>query len=58
MTQQQMIVAIINAIQTDENVILIMRVGITNQLPNVQLTQLQNLCTALGIDWVDPPAGS
>lgn len=50
MTNAQMIAAIIAAIQTDANVILVMRAVVTNNLPNVSTTQLTNICTILGID--------
>lgn len=49
MTDQDRITAIIQAIQTDANIILILRQGITNQLPNMQSQQLQMIMTLLGL---------
>lgn len=49
MTDQEKITAIIQAIQIDNNIILILRQGITNQLSNMQSQQLQMIMTVLGL---------
>lgn len=49
MTDQQKIAAIIAAIQTDANVILLIRAMISVKLPTMDSTQIQNICTVLGI---------
>lgn len=49
MSNQDMITAIINAIQTDANVIILMRTMITNNIVNVPTPNLQAICAALGI---------
>lgn len=50
MTNQQMITAIVSSIQTDANVLLVMRAIITNNVPNVSTAQLQAICAVLGIN--------
>lgn len=50
MTNQQMITAIISSIQTDENVIILMRLVITNNIGNLDILHLQAICQALGIN--------
>lgn len=50
MTDQDRINAIITAIQTDANIILLLRQGITNQLPNMQSPQLHMICVLFGIN--------
>lgn len=55
MTNQQMALAIIQSIQTDSNLLILLRLMITNNLPNVIPTdgslspQLMAACQALGI---------
>lgn len=51
MDQQDMITAIINAIQTDANLIILMRGAVTNNIGNVSITQLQSIMTALGLSY-------
>lgn len=49
MSNQDMITAILTAIQTDSNLLLLLRLMIANNIGNVQTPQLQAMCTALGI---------
>jgi len=49
MTNQQMIAAITSSIQTDANIIILIRALITNNLTVVSTLQLQAMCAALGI---------
>lgn len=55
MTNQDMVTAIIQSIQTDSNLIILLRLMITNNLPNVIpqdgsiSPQLMVACQALGI---------
>lgn len=57
MTTQQMITAIINAIQTDVNLILLVRASVSKSLLTITDTaQLQNACIVLGIDYTNPPS--
>lgn len=49
MSDQDMITAIINAIQTDSNLILLMRAVVTNNIGNVQTSQLQAMMTLLNL---------
>lgn len=49
MTNAQMIAAIINSIQTDANLIILLRLVVTTNIPNVSTTQLQAACAVLGI---------
>lgn len=58
MTQQQMITAILSAIQTQDNLNLLLQTMIANNIDVVPIPQLQAMCQVLGIDWVDPPSGS
>jgi len=55
MNTAQMITAITNSIQTDANMILLVRALFTNSLGTRQDFQLQNVCTILGIDYTTPP---
>lgn len=50
MTQDQMIAAILQSIQTDANLLLIMRLMIANNINNAPLANIQGMCTALGIN--------
>lgn len=45
-----MIAAIENAITTDETLLNMLRFVIGNNLSNLQMPQLQAICTVLGID--------
>lgn len=49
MTNAQMVTAITNSIQTDANLIILIRLLLTNNLPNGSTIQLQAACAALGI---------
>lgn len=49
MTDQQKMTLILNAIQTDINVIILLRLLITNNLPNMTSIQLENVMQALQI---------
>lgn len=49
MTNQQMITAILNAIQTEANLNTMLILMITNNIGNVSTAQLQAMCAALGI---------
>lgn len=49
MSNQDMITAILNAIQTDENVIILVRALITGNIPNVPTATLQAAMQALGL---------
>jgi hypothetical protein len=55
MTNAQMIAAILAAIQTQANLTTLLQLMISNNIGNVQTAQLQAMCKALGIDYVDPP---
>ncbi len=57
MSQQQMITAIIAAVQTDANLITLFSFMLANNLPNVPLAQLEAMCTALGIDYTEGGGG-
>lgn len=56
MTNQQMIAAIIQAIQTDTNLLILLRLSVTNNIVNVipadgsLSTQLLMACQVLGIN--------
>jgi len=56
MTQEQIISAITTALQTADangefsNVVLVMQALIVQTLPNLSLTQLQQICTILNIN--------
>lgn len=52
MTNAQMIAAITQFIQTDANLMLVLRIVITNNLPNADPIKLQAIITMLNI----PPA--
>ena len=56
MTQQQMIAAILSAIQEQNNLNLLLQMMITNNINVVPIPQLQAMCQVLGIDYVDPPS--
>lgn len=49
-----MIAAIINSIQTDANLIILLRQAVTNNIGNVPTYQLQAICTLLGINTSGP----
>lgn len=49
MSDQDRVTAIINAIQTDETLLSVLRILVSNNLPNTSSDQLQALCLALGI---------
>lgn len=55
MTQQQMIAAVLAAIQSQDQLNLLLRTMIGNNIGNVPLYQLQMMCTVLGIDYTTPP---
>lgn len=50
MTDQQMMAAILKSIQTDSNLMTMMRAAISNNIGNLNTAHLQALCAALGID--------
>jgi hypothetical protein len=56
MNQQDMINALTSALQQQDsngqyyNVTLVLQTAIINSLPNLTITQLQNMCTILGIN--------
>lgn len=50
MSNQDMITAIITAIQDNAKLMLVMRIGIMNNIGNLDTVHLQALCAALGID--------
>lgn len=54
MTNAQMVAAILNAVQTDTSLIALIRALFPNYLNNCDVTKLQSICTALGIN----PSGS
>lgn len=49
MSDADMLAAIINAIQTDENLIALIRAAVTNSLQTAITVQLQNAMTILGL---------
>lgn len=49
MSNADMITAITNSIQTDANIIILIRALITSHLPIVDSNQLAMMCQALGI---------
>lgn len=49
MSQQDMLTAIINAIQTDANLIILLRASVTLNIPNVSVQQLQAIMTLLNL---------
>lgn len=49
MTNQQMIAAILNSIQTESNLILLLQTMIANNISNVPTANLQAMCAVLGI---------
>lgn len=51
MTQQQMIAAILQSIQTESNLVLLLQTMISNNIGNVPMANLQSMCTVLGIDY-------
>lgn len=51
MSQADMIAAIINAIQTDSNLLILLRGAVTNNIGNVPILQLQAIMTALGLSY-------
>lgn len=53
MTQQQMVDAIVSYIQTDANLIKVLRIVIANNLPTADPTRLAAIITALSIPLVD-----
>lgn len=55
MTNAQMVTAILTAIQTQSNLLILMQLVIQSNIGNVQTAQLEAMCAALGIDYVDPP---
>lgn len=60
MTEQEMIDAIVTSIQTDANLIILLRYMISSRLPafltmaDDQTPRLQALCQSLGIDTTGP----
>lgn len=56
MTNQQMIAAILNSIQTQSNLVLLLQAMISTNIGNVPTSNLQSMCTVLGIDYIDPPS--
>lgn len=49
MTDQQKITAILQAIQTDSNLLKLLRLSVTNNLSNVPSAQLDIIMQALGL---------
>lgn len=49
MTNQQMITAILQAIQTPSNLQILLQLVIANNIGNASTAQLQAMCQALGI---------
>lgn len=49
MTNTQMIAAVLNSIQTDANLMTLLRLMVANNIVNVNTAQLQAMCNALGI---------
>lgn len=56
MTNQQMITAILSAIQTQSQLTLLLQAMIATNIGNVDVTKLQSMCTVLGIDYTTPPS--
>lgn len=50
MTDQERVIAIIQAIQDQNTLLLVLKALITNNLPNASSEQLTNICTLLGIN--------
>ncbi len=51
MTDQDMIAAIVSALQTQSNLLLLLTSQVTNSVQSMQTSQLQQICTILGIDY-------
>lgn len=49
MTDQDKVIAILSAIQTDQNVIILLRALLTNNIPNMTPIQLENVMIILNI---------
>lgn len=50
MTNQQMVAAILQSIQTESNLVLLLQAMIANNINNVPTAQLQAMCAVLGIN--------
>lgn len=55
MSDADKITAILSQIQTDSQLLALLRLSVTRNLPNVPSAQLDAICTILGIDITQSP---